>query len=132
MTETNQVRIMAAGSKEWTEESAVLSAISGAVIRRGKTGLNDMSVIHSSEDTGVAKIVRDAAELYGFDTEEHLTPDIEGGYMARNQGMVDDGADEVIVFMLSSSEDSSDENDLIDRAEEAGLKVTIIERGFKG
>lgn len=110
---TDKVRIIIAGPRDWDRRDAVTSNIASFAWNAG-AGIDDIVVIHGSKESGVDEIVRTAAEMYNFETEEYTNA----------QDMATGGADVCLVFSLASS-NHPDEIEVMEQCEIAGIPVEI-------
>jgi len=114
------VRILVTGSRNWTDEQAIVRALAllGAERDRATT-----VIVHGDCPTGADAIVKRLAEEVGIPHEPHPADWKKHGTAAgpiRNQEMVNLGADVCLAFFLG---DSRGTRDCRRRALRAGIKV---------
>lgn len=114
------MRILITGSRDWTDEHAILGALARLGAERERA-----TIVHGDCPTGADAIVKRLAEEAGIPHEPHPADWKKHGKAAgpiRNQEMVDLGADVCLAFPLG---DSRGTRDCSLRAERAGIKVIV-------
>lgn len=113
------MRVLVTGSRNWTNEAAVYSALT-ELIRTS----NRITVVHGACPTGADAIAHHwATSVPGATAEPHPAEWDRHGKAAgpiRNQQMVDLGADVCLAFLLGESRGT---RDCMRRAEAAGIPV---------
>jgi hypothetical protein len=107
-------RILVTGSRDWTDEITIFSAISDVAIPP-----DGWTLVSGACPTGADRIAEGFAEGLGLAIERHPADWNQHGKRAgfiRNQEMVDLGADVCLAFILNNSSGASHTARLAERA----------------
>lgn len=138
---SKQYRILVTGSRSWTDEIRMRKAFARAYKDLGKPDLDQIVIVHGACPKGADRLATKIAKDLGLEVEKHPAK-WEGGKgagYARNQEMVDLGADYCLAFIrkcLGNACTRLDEHGThgavhcSTQARKAGIKTRIYKEGY--
>jgi hypothetical protein len=115
------MRVLICGSRSWSDIHVITAAIKNLPL--GST------IIHGACPTGADAIADVVGMMLGYDIERYPANWKQRGRSAgpkRNQQMLDEGKPDYVIAFRSAGE-SHGTDDMMKRAEKAGLTVNVVE-----